>query len=471
MLSQVEPGNATTGFGWDQTGNLTAVTPPGKLQHKQGYSPVGLLSSYTPPPVSGVPTPATNFAYNLDRQDTTTTRPDGLTVQSTYDSAGKLHTTTWPTGTVTYDYYPNTPCVGCAPGKLKRLSGPGTSVIDVTYDGRLTKSARWSGIFGGTTSMGVAWTYDADFRVIQEAIDAGTVTSTAKFAFDPDGLVTCASPTTCTPPGTDALQLAYSSVTGLIAAGTLGNLAETWTQNAQGELATYTVKNGATTLYAAEYDTPAAPRDALGRILTKKETTASGSVRFQYSYDPRGRLTGVTKDGAVQASYVYDSNGNRQSMTNSGGTTLGSFDDQDRMLAYGNNAYTYTANGELLTKRDTISNAVTSYQYDVRGALRSVDLPNGKAIDYVIDGYGRRMGKKVNGVVTRGWIYRDSLKIAGETDGTGTLVSQFVYAKDAPASHSPELVLKGGKFTGLLRIRWEAFGWSLTLLADRWLNS
>ncbi|GEM_PF-1575293 len=290
VLSQVEPGNATTGFGWDQTGNLTAITPPGKPQHKQGYSPVGLLSSYTPPQVSGVLTPATNFAYNLDRQDTTTVRPDGLTLQSTYDSAGKLRTKTWPTGTVAYDYYATTTCVGCAPGKLKRLSGPGTSVIDLTYDGRLTKSARWSGIFGGTTSMGVAWTYDSDFRVIQEAIDAGTVTTTAKFAFDADGLVTCASPTTCTPPGTDALQLAYSSVTGLIAAGTLGNLAETWTQNAQGELATYTVKNGATTLYAAEYDTPTAPRDALGRILTKRETTASGSVRFQYSYDPRGRM-------------------------------------------------------------------------------------------------------------------------------------------------------------------------------------
>jgi len=445
VLSQVEPGNATTGFGWDQTGNLTAITPPGKPQHKQGYSPAGLLSSYTPPQVSGVLTPATNFAYNLDRQDTTTVRPDGLTLQSTYDSAGKLRTKTWPTGTVAYDYYATTTCVGCAPGKLKRLSGPGTSVIDLTYDGRLTKSARWSGIFGGTTSMGVAWTYDSDFRVIQEAIDAGTVTTTAKFAFDADGLVTCASPTTCTPPGTDALQLAYSSVTGLIAAGTLGNLAETWTQNAQGELATYTVKNGATTLYAAEYDTPTAPRDALGRILTKRETTASGSVRFQYSYDPRGRLTGVNKDGAVQTSYVYDSNGNRQSMTNSSGTTLGSFDDQDRMLAYGNNAYTYTANGELLTKKDTVSNSTTSYQYDVRGALRSVDLPNGKAIDYVIDAYGRRVGKKVNGVFTRGWIYRDSLKIAGETDGAGTLVSQFVYARGARASHSPEFMLKGGQ--------------------------
>ena len=73
-----------------------------------------------------------------------------------------------------------------------------------------------------------------------------------------------------------------------------------------------------------------------------------------------------------------------------------------------------------------------------------MDLPNGTAIDYVVDGSGLRVGKKVNGVLTRGWIYKDALKVAGETDGAGNLMSQFVYAKDTPSAHSPEFMLKGG---------------------------
>jgi len=74
-----------------------------------------------------------------------------------------------------------------------------------------------------------------------------------------------------------------------------------------------------------------------------------------------------------------------------------------------------------------------------------VDLPDGTAIDYVVDAFGRRVAKQVNGVPTKGWIYKDSLKIVAETDGAGALVSQFTYANGAPASHSPEFMLKAGQ--------------------------
>jgi hypothetical protein len=38
------------------------------------------------------------------------------------------------------------------------------------------------------------------------------------------------------------------------------------------------------------------------------------------------------------------------------------------------------------------------------------DLPDGRAIDYVVDGAGRRVGKKINGVLVQGWLYRDGLR-------------------------------------------------------------
>lgn len=54
-------------------------------------------------------------------------------------------------------------------------------------------------------------------------------------------------------------------------------------------------------------------------------------------------------------------------------------------------SYTYTANGELLTK--TVSGQTTNYTYDVLGNLKTVVLPGGTTtIDYVVDGQNRRIG-------------------------------------------------------------------------------
>jgi YD repeat-containing protein len=38
------------------------------------------------------------------------------------------------------------------------------------------------------------------------------------------------------------------------------------------------------------------------------------------------------------------------------------------------------------------------YQYDALGNLLGVWLPNGDVVEYLVDGLGRRVGKKLNGV-------------------------------------------------------------------------
>ncbi len=121
------------------------------------------------------------------------------------------------------------------------------------------------------------------------------------------------------------------------------------------------------------------------------------------------------------------------------GTVTGSYDAQDRLLAYGEATYTYTANGELQTK--TTPAGTTTYQYDVVGNLLSVTLPNGTSIDYVIDGRNRRIGKKVNGALVQGFLYRDQLKPVAELDGTGAVVGRFVYGSSPLV---PDYVIKGG---------------------------
>jgi hypothetical protein len=47
-------------FAYDLSGNVTAVTPPGRTAHGFGYTPVDLTNNYTPPNV-GLTTPATTY--------------------------------------------------------------------------------------------------------------------------------------------------------------------------------------------------------------------------------------------------------------------------------------------------------------------------------------------------------------------------------------------------------------------------
>jgi len=115
--------------------------------------------------------------------------------------------------------------------------------------------------------------------------------------------------------------------------------------------------------------------------------------------------------------------------------------DQDRLLSYGPFDFTYTANGELETKRNRNTGEEWIFAYDALGNLLSVGLPNGDLVEYLVDGLGRRVGKKKNGVLQKQWIYRDALKPAAELDGSGMLVSEFVYAAK---SNVPDYVRRGG---------------------------
>ena len=111
------------------------------------------------------------------------------------------------------------------------------------------------------------------------------------------------------------------------------------------------------------------------------------------------------------------------------------------MLAYGGFTYTYTANGELLTKAETATAQTTTYDYDVLGNLMHVTRPDGTNIDYTIDGQNRRIGKRVNGTLVQGFLYKDQLNPVAELDGAGNLVSRFVYARK---TNVPDYLIKGG---------------------------
>jgi YD repeat-containing protein len=221
----------------------------------------------------------------------------------------------------------------------------------------------------------------------------------------------------------------------LLTGTTLGNVSDTYTYNTFGELATYQATSSGSPLLNTLYT-----RDALGRITQKVETIGGVTTTTVYGYDTAGRLADVTIDGVLAAHYEYDGNGNRLSVTRPGpGTVSGTYDAQDRLTSYGAVTYSYTANGDLLSA--TSGGQTTTYTYDVFGNLTAVALPNGTNIEYVIDGQNRRIGKKVNGVLVQGFLYGSQLRPAAELDGSGAVVSRFVYGTKL---NVPEYMVKGG---------------------------
>ncbi|MBK8939709.1 MAG: RHS repeat-associated core domain-containing protein [Polyangiaceae bacterium] len=99
-----------------------------------------------------------------------------------------------------------------------------------------------------------------------------------------------------------------------------------------------------------------------------------------------------------------------------------------RREAPGGLGITGTDNGELLGKVDTATGDTTTLAYDAVGNLRGVGLPDGDLVEYLVDGRGRRVGKRVNGVLERGWLWRGQLQPVAELDGTGNVVARFVLA-------------------------------------------
>ena len=200
----------------------------------------------------------------------------------------------------------------------------------------------------------------------------------------------------------------------------LGNVTRERTYTAFGEPESYTAKFSGTEIYYEHYT-----YNKLGWITDLERRQNGFNEDLHYEYDDRGRLIEVWRGGALESSYTYDANSNRLSYTGPLGNAAGTYDQRDRMLTYGGATYSWSEAGELQSK--TEGGFTTTYDYDVFGNLRKVELPNGIEIEYLTDGAQRRIGKKVDGVLVKQWLYKDSLEPLAELDGDNVILSRFHY--------------------------------------------
>ncbi len=405
--SQTRPDGKVVLLGYDSNSNVSAVTPPGKPVHRFDFNPTDLTSRYLPPALGSLPV-ATDYSYNLDQQLQRESRPDGKTIDVGYDATGRVHQVTMPHGVQSFGYQPNT-------GQLTRIVAPGGVTNTQAYDGPLLKEFSWSGTITGR----VARQHDNSFSLVADTVNGA---NTVNFTYDNDGLLKQAG----------AWTINRDPITGLVKNTSIGVVGEERVYDKFAELVKHTTKAGTRVVHDVVYE-----RDKLGRVVTKTEIVQGVASLFKYGYDLAGRLTTVQKNGTIVESYTYDSNGNRLTAP---GVNNASYDSQDRLLTYGAATYTYTANGELKTK--TTGGQTTTYDYDVLGNLRTVVLPDGKKIEYIIDGQQRRIGKKVSGLLMQRFLFDGRLRIVAELSSAGSIVSQYVYGKSL---NVPEYMLKGGR--------------------------
>jgi RHS repeat-associated protein len=423
------PDGESVRFFYDKGGNLELLAPPGTPDiflphtvHQMSANSIDLLASYTAPAV-GLASTTTSYLYSNDRELVTVTRPDGLAIDLAYDAAGRLDAITVPGNIIDYAYNPATD--PAAPGKLAAISSSADGVsLSYAYAGSLLTSTSWSGVVQGT----VTHSYDNDLRISTETVGTDVVS----FSYgDGDGLLTQAG----------ALSLSLDKDTALLRDAAIGVLGESYDYNAFGELSSYKVVTTAADVYSVTYE-----RDALGRVVRKTETIgAEPPVTTEYGYDLAGRLADVfTGPGPCSLNpcdqvghYEYDANGNRILAVRKGESVSATYDAQDRLLSQGAATYSYTAAGELVSKTDAAG--TTSYGYDVLGALRKVTLSDGTLVEYIIDGTGRRVGKKVNAALERAFLYRDALAPVAELGADGkTVTKRFIYGSRA---HVPDYMV------------------------------
>jgi len=389
---------------------IALILPQGEIHCFTG-TPVNLGARYTPP--DAIPGDnSTYYTWNPERKLVGVTLPNGVTVTNQFDSAGRLHLTREIGGfgiSVTSTY--NTV------GHLESLA-TGDQNLNYEYDGGLLTNLIYAGLITGE----IAFAYNNDFRTT--VISCGN--TNVSYTYDNDGMLIQAG----------ELQLSRSAASGFLTNIVLGGVSNSMRYNGYGEITEYRVA-ATSNLLVTSYQ-----YDNVGHITNKHEIILGATNNYAYTYNCIGRLTAVVgfggESGTYTNTYQYDSNGNRTNTSLVGAISTATYDAQDRLVQYGTNSYTFDGAGSLLTVSNSV--AVTHYQYDSFGNLHSVSA-GATVIEYLHDGQHRRIGKKVNGTRTQGFLYKDQINPVAELDGSNNVVSVFVYGT---RPHVPDYIVKTG---------------------------
>jgi RHS repeat-associated protein len=381
---------------------------------------------------------STRYVINKDVQVTAVTTPDGATTHTTYDRAHRPLTITDPLGrTVSYAYdeagrtvlaiRPDghyTSIAYDAQGLPVTVTGPDGTHVEQRFDEYGNRTAVTDA--SGTTTR---FTYDdrGHLESVTNALGATTRVRCDAAGLpleitDPLGAVTRYSrdtfgrPVRITDP-TGAVTALEWTVEGRLSRRTAADgTTESWTYDGEGNCLAHTDASGAVSRF--EYT----------HFDLLKARTGPDGVRYEFDHDTELRLTRVTNPQGLTWSYDYDP----------AGRLIAETDFDDRTLTYTHDAAgqltgSTTASGQSIhflrdilgqVIRKEAAGAVTTYAYDVTGALTEAAGPdavlrlhrdeagrvlsetvNGRALTHTYDVLGRRTGRTTPTGATTTWSY------------------------------------------------------------------
>src|SRR5262249_47247524 len=190
--------------------------------------------------------------------------------------------------------------------------------------------------------------------------------------------------------------------------------------------------------------------DTAGRL----GTITQGAEVYTYGYDILSRRTNLGRPNGVTTSYAWDQVDrlSRLTHTNAGGVALEDFqygynlDDEitsinslasasklptgktataadaaNRISQFGNASYEFDSIGQTTIKTD--GNGTTRYNWDARGRLTSVTLPNQQTVNYSYDAVGRRASRTASGATTTFLYDSDDVVV----DRTGSNATEYLH--------------------------------------------
>jgi RHS repeat-associated protein len=408
------PDNTFSSYAYDVAGNLTSVTDPlGKVtqeklasrlvnnHHEQSLRPTGIRpcrrlgSAHPHRPFGPVwPLLPASRRDTYDGQGNLATRVDarGVTSTSTYDALDRITSL------------------------VHSKSGSPSETVTYTFDdtavpfskGRLTKVQDTAGV--------TSYAYDAFGRVTNKTQIVTGLTRSISYAFNALGQLS-----TMTLPSGAVVTYTYTHgrVSGIGINGSALISATSYEPaiGNSGAISGWVWGNGLKSYRDYDLD---------GRIATLEHKNGTTLLKNTLNYDSASRITGISNDQqpAKSQAYAYDTL-DRLTQTKQGANVATPDITQSQ---------TYDANGNRLTQSKGLLNIVAgTYSYNLANRLNEVKQGATVIGSYRFNAFGQRLAK-TTASGTQHYVYDEAGQLAGEYDGSGTLVQETVWLENTPVA-------------------------------------
>lgn len=454
LLSVTDPLSNTSSFTYDAVGNrLTTTDPLGNVTTSvfdDLNRPVSVTDAN-----SGVTTVAFNAAGRME----TLTDPVGNTTSWQYDDLGRATSETNALNDARQFEYD----LG---GNINRRTDRNGRIIEYSYDNLQRRTEElWLDTDGVTVLNTITTVYDSATQLTSISDDV----SAFAYTYDIGGRVTQTDnagttglPNIVLTHGYDALGRRTSSSASVDSTADYSN---SWTYDGLSRATQLQQTNGGgNTVADKRVDLTYNDRGQFATITRYEDLSGmSEVVTSTYSYDARGRLTGLdhAQWGSSLADYTwtYDAAGRLTQATSVDGTSNYSYDATSQLTAathsfQTNETYSYDANGNRTltgyqtgTNNQLLNDGTHTYEYDAEGNRTAKETTaTGERVEYAWDHHNRLTGITYRdgvGTITKTVVYTYDVwdrRILKEVDdnGDGSIdrSETFLYDEAHPSQHA-----------------------------------